>query len=261
MLFVEVDPAVAEAEPPKDARYYSSVSSRAANPNPTRDTPTPRIDGQQTRIVKTFDTLRPQPAPAPVPVTPTPVKPLPQADTPQPAAQPRTGAEAGDLAVGKPEPRPGPNAGEGQTEREATQPRERPRTLVEARAQKGLIAGERLKQEGSVARSGTVSLNVKGTPFGAYDAEIVAAIQQRWYDLIDQRGIAPRSGHVVLEFNLHHDGKVSRMRITETTVGDFLAVLCQKAVEDPAPYRPWPSDMRRLNRGDTREVKFTFYYN
>jgi hypothetical protein len=118
-----------------------------------------------------------------------------------------------------------------------------------------------MKQEGGVKRSGSVSLDVKGTPFGAYDAAIVAAVQQRWYDLLDERKYASDgTGKVVLEFRLNHDGKISNMKTTESDVNDLLNLLCQRAVLDPSPYARWPDDMRRLVGGNFREVRFTFYY-
>src|SRR5712691_9571486 len=38
MTFVEVDPAQAAAEPPKDTKYYSTVNSVAANPDSRLET-------------------------------------------------------------------------------------------------------------------------------------------------------------------------------------------------------------------------------
>ena len=66
--------------------------------------------------------------------------------------------------------------------------RERPRTLAAARQQKAMLAGEKMKQEGGVKhRSIVSSLDVTVTEFGAYDAAIIAAVQNRWYDLVTAR--------------------------------------------------------------------------
>jgi len=32
------------------------------------------------------------------------------------------------------------------------------------------------------------------------------------------------------------------------------------AIVDPAPYREWPDDMRRLVGEDYRDIKFNFFY-
>ena len=49
------------------------------------------------------------------------------------------------------------------------------------------------------------------------------------------------------------------MKVAESTAGEVLSLICQKAVLDPAPFATWPSDMRRT-LGDTRNIQFTFYY-
>src|SRR5439155_27368484 len=42
LTFVEVDPSLATPEPPKEAKYYSSQSTRAANPEPVIDPTVPK---------------------------------------------------------------------------------------------------------------------------------------------------------------------------------------------------------------------------
>ena len=70
----------------------------------------------------------------------------------------------------------------------------------------------------------------------------------------------PPLGRVTLEFRLNYDGRITDMRVIENGVDEVLSVLCQRAITDPSPYAPWPSDMRRLIGADYREVRFTFYY-
>ena len=105
------------------------------------------------------------------------------------------------------------------------------------------------------------SLDVTATPFGAYDAAIVAAIQHRWYALLDDQRLTRGTGKVAVRFRLHDDGRVTTMDVTENTVGELLSILCERAIRDPSPFAPWPSDMRRLVGANYREVNFTFYYN
>jgi hypothetical protein len=64
-----------------------------------------------------------------------------------------------------------------------------------------------------------------------------------------------------VEFNLTSDGRVTDLKVTENSVTDILALMCQRAVQDPAPFAPWPNDLRRLVGKEYREVRFTFYYN
>jgi hypothetical protein len=123
-----------------------------------------------------------------------------------------------------------------------------------------LRAGEQMRQEGGVRRRGMVALDAKATPFGAYDAAVVAAIQQRWYDILDESAFITRSGKVGIEFRMHYDGRITDLKVVEQDVGELLTLFCRKAISDPAPFAPWPSDMRRMIGRDYRDVKFTFYY-
>ena len=120
-----------------------------------------------------------------------------------------------------------------------------------------------MKQPGGVKRHALESsLDVRATPFGQYDAMFIAAVQKHWFDLLDERDyVHGRSGKVVLRFNLYYDGRVTSMSVADNTVGELLSLICQRAILDPAPFAPWPSDLRRLAKSNFREVQFTFYYN
>ena len=241
LTFVEVDPAAATKEAPKNAKYYSAQNSKAANPEPTLERVDPKVDGEQNKIAKVEDVPKPGPQPLQPAIQPEEPKPQP-AET------------IGDLALKKPDAvaRIAPEV--------APAPRERPRTLADARARKQIV-GEKMKQEGGVRTRGHVALDAVATPFGSYDAAFIAAVQQRWYDLLDSHPFTQRSGKVVLVFRLHPDGRITELNMTDNEVGELLALICQRAINDPAPYGKWPDDMRRMVEKPYREVKFTFYYN
>ena len=138
-------------------------------------------------------------------------------------------------------------------------------SMVEALARQApanRIPGEKMKQEGGVRRRlEFAALDAKASPFGSYDAALIEAISQRWYSLLDERDYASDSrGKVVLQFRLHYDGRITDMNVDQNTAGEMLGLICQKAVLDPAPFAPWPSEMRRLI-GDIRSIQFTFFYN
>jgi hypothetical protein len=253
LIFVNVNPAQATADAPKDAKYYSDKNARAANPEPDKITEVPKIDGKQTQVVKTEDIPREKF---------TPLQPSPPAQTPQearPDIKPKPAYTPGDLTLAKPAPAPRKTEGDADDARPA-----RPRTIREAlaRLQDSRPPGEKMKQDGGVRRRNEMaSLDTKATPFGAYDAALVEAISQRWFTLLDERDYASDSrGKVVLQFRLHYDGRVTDMNVAESTAGEVLSLICQKAVLDPAPFAAWPSDMRRT-LGDIRSIQFTFYYN
>ena len=254
LLFVDVNPANAAAEPPKNATHYSSLNTIAANPTLDKESTLPKIDGQQKHEAKTEDIPRAKPFPlqpaAPPPVT-TP------AEKPQEEAKAKPSQPVGDLAMAKPEPKPAKDPGE--------TPHTRPRTIQEALARQPPDSrnfGQKIKQEGGVHRKLDVSLfDTVATPFGAYDAYLIEAIKNHWYALLDERNYAAESrGKVVLDFVLHPDGRVTDMNMPENSAGEVLGYICQKAVLDPAPFQAWPLEMRRMI-GENRPIQFTFYYD
>jgi hypothetical protein len=168
-IFVEISPDQIVAEAPEDTPYYSTANTRASNPD-AAEADTAEIDGSQSQMVKTFDVLQPQPEmlePAPPPDLVPRVEQLDEPVLNQPS----------DLTVIP------------DTSLKPVRPR--PRTLVEARLRQGIQVGRRMNQQGGVNRRGVISLDAKASPFGAYDAALIAAVQKRWYDLLDSTAVAP----------------------------------------------------------------------
>jgi outer membrane biosynthesis protein TonB len=253
LVFVQVDPSQAAAEAPKNAKYYSAHNSVAANPDPQGDTGTPRIEGKQTVVPKTEDTPRP---------TPATLQPSPPKDTSKPSkddqkSKPEERPKPGDLAMLKPNDTPAKDASETpQVEHE------RPHTLAEAH----MLAGDKMKQDGGVKRrEPRPAFDVAGSPFGEYDDRIVTAIQQRWYDLLENETFAQnRVGTVVVTFRLYPDGHITDVRIAQSDVGEVLGYVCMSAIQDPSPYDHWPEAMLRKNKIDTghdyRDCRMVFAY-
>ncbi|MDB6023240.1 MAG: hypothetical protein JWQ04_3097 [Pedosphaera sp.] len=97
-------------------------------------------------------------------------------------------------------------------------------------------------------------------PLAAYDAMLVKTIKTHWYNLLDKRDFPGKTGKVILEFHLHADGQVSNLKVLESDVGNVRTYVCTVAVKDPAPYMPWPSEVRRIVGSDDRVITFTFNY-
>lgn len=87
LTFVDVDPALT-TEPPKDAKFYSSVSTKAANPDTKVESNVPKIDGKQEQFAKVTEVARPLP-PAVPPPTPQPKAPVPPDTKTAPEAKPQ----------------------------------------------------------------------------------------------------------------------------------------------------------------------------
>ena len=258
LLFVDVDPSLASAEPPKDAKYYSSDNSEAANPNPKINSDTPRIDGKQDKVLKTTDDSTSKAKPL-QPSPPTPEK----ADTAEAKALPKESYTPGDLAIAK--PRDTNQIQKGKAEKnpgdaEQAKPQDtRPRTIAEANARRG-IRGEKMKHEGGVNKiAAATSLDAEHSIFGDYDRELIDAVQQRWDQLIEDKGGVNGIGEVILEFRLWFDGRITDMKISKSSVLEMQSWMCQGAILDPK-FKPWSKEMRREVNGDFRTLTFTFYY-
>jgi len=258
MVFVEVDPALAAKEPPKETRNYSTDNSLAANPEPKK-ADVPKIDGSQKHVLRTIDAPKPQPKPLqPAPPEPKPVEPEPKEAEAKPQAAPPTG----DLALNKATPKPLEPAPKSEGEKPAEKPHQKPRTLEEVRLRNPEIAKPKIQQDGGVARRGRVTIDAEGSPLGQYDRNLVTAVEQAWYVLIDQHQFHGR-GTVVVTFVLRSDGNISETRIvdSETKMDPIGSSLCQLAIEKPQNYGPWTRAMIQHLGKLTREVRFTFYYD
>jgi TonB family protein len=144
-------------------------------------------------------------------------------------------------------PQPAPPAVAQPTEQNDPAP-SRPRTIAEA-----ILHGGR--------HTAQARLDPNASPFGAYDAVVVKRMQARWQADIDaKQPTSSAAGKVIIQFNLHADGTVTDCSIVETTTLQEFADLCRNAISTAAPFPPFPSDMRRMV-GDTRQIRFTFYYN
>jgi hypothetical protein len=247
LTFVEVDPAAAIKEAPKDAKYYAVQNTKAANPDVNIEREAPKIEGTQEKTVR----LENVPKPLPFPLQPAIA---PDKGTDEQQEQAKAKQTPGDLARIKDDAVARIGNGESVAEK-------RPRTIAEAKAQKNVLVGEKTRQDAGVRTRGHLSLTAIQTPFASYDAALIAAVQQRWYDLLESYQFTQQSGKVVLEFRLHSDGRISDMTVNDNEVGDILMILCQRAIQDPSPYAKWPDDMRRMIQSNFREVRFTFFYN
>jgi hypothetical protein len=244
LIFVDVNPQLAVKEPPKETKFYGAANTQAASEKRSDDD-LPEIKGKQDRVIKTTDDSKSTAQP----LQPTPA-PSPDESEREEKSRPKEKEISGDLALAKPQEKK-------ETDDAEAEKRVRPRKLSEV---KPSLLGEKLKQQGGAKRLALEpAFDVKVTSFGDYDREFIAAVQQRWYELLEGRNTVP--GKVVLEFRLNYDGRITDLKLVgDTTHNLMLELICKSAIDDPAPYRKWPTEMRRELKSDSREVRFTFYY-
>ena len=275
--FIETDARQVTGEKPVQANHYSDNATVAANPaNPTGKTgDTPYLDGKGTHVMSTVTAApgsgaggaaRPPvaaPAPAPAPV-PAPLAARPPARVENPKTLADAGLrimEAPTMAQAQP-----PSALSAGPPPRALVPAAPPASPAMPAARGGMGSEREIAvQKARAAAAGTVKIgvaafNVAESPFGVYDKQIVRAVQSRWYALIEQNGLYERAGQVTLHFQLLDDGTVQAVEVKENTAGQILALFCEKAVVESAPFEPLPDSLRTLVGREPREVNFTFYY-
>lgn len=241
-----LDVAQADAEAPKQAKYYSAKNSRAANPDADTEANQPKLNGKQRDIPKTEDVPHPVKAKAAKPAPP-------EKETDTKPAEPKpAGLNPGNSQAGKPANQSNPDH----------QPQPRPRTVRAAQAQQEKLSGLQMQQDGGVRlHKLQAGLDAIATSNGEYDSAIIRAVTQRWYDLLETQHFAyNRFGKVAVYFRLHPDGSITEVKITQDGVGEIWSYVCQDAIQDTAPFAPWPDAMRRTIGTNFREITFTFYY-
>ena len=280
--FMETDASQVTGEQPKDAKYYSDKSTIAANPkNPTdKEGDTPYLKGTETRVLNSVDVPTPSGVAAPVIVQPGSPGAAANAGQSMPApakaaqptpAQPKAPEKPKEIAPSgikiiedeqvamAPKPAVQPHVVTG-TPVPST-PAGVPTIITEPGTPgRELVARKPNLVATGVSRTGVAAFNVAESPFGAYDFKIIKAVQSRWYALIDKFGMYERAGLVTVRFELLDDGQVQNWRITDTTVGQFLGLICEKAIIDSAPFDSLPDNLRALVGKEPREASFTFYY-
>ena len=259
IIFLEVPPNMATEDAPEDSKHYSNNNSKASNQQSDKETDIPKINGRQNLIDRIIDST-------------TNVKPA----TPQPKSETKT--QPKEELKQKTETKPNikkaqslnpvqikPKTKDQIKSKNQTKPKEnpkpkpkRPSSMAEARRM-AMISGEKMKQDGGITNKATIEgLDAKASPFGNYDARLIAAIQDRWHNIIPS---VREVGRVVVTFNLWENGDVTDIEVERSTVSSILSLKCERAVREPAPFDPWPDKMREFIGNDRRFVRFTFYYN
>ena len=66
-------------------------------------------------------------------------------------------------------------------------------------------------------------------------------------------------GVVKLEFVLHSDGRTSDVKVMENTMDDYYVSLCEQALSDSFPFKPWTEEIRKAIGADNRKINFSFF--
>lgn len=270
--FMETDDRQVTGETPAEAQYFSDRATVAANPeNPTNvEGDTPYLDGRESPVPSTEDVPFNPPAAVPAPPARALVGTAPSATQPSAQTSPAPAEQTGQspaeglkvveerkLAMLSKDSTPRHEPLVIESGQSSPSPQAAPAAVTSVRE----IAALKSRQTvAGISRSGVVAFNVAQDAFGPYMKEMVRAIQSRWYALIEQYKLYERSGHVVVVFDLHGDGRIENLRTEENTAGMVFGLFCEKAIIESSPFQPMPENLQFLvgNRG--REIGFAFYW-
>lgn len=98
-------------------------------------------------------------------------------------------------------------------------------------------------------------------PFPEYDQALVKTVYAHWQDLLKALPAPDAQGTVVVGFELHSDGSVSRVNRLPSEVTPRLERLCERAIIESAPFAQWTPAMKTEIGGEARGIMITFDYN
>jgi len=125
----------------------------------------------------------------------------------------------------------------------------------ESHAPQPVVTMQRTRPGVTVEQSRQVPPAVK-----EYNKVVISLVQERWYQLLDkQKYSGSINGDVKVVFQLHSDGSVSDLLISNNTRDATLAEMAKSAVKDSA-FPKWTEEIRKGIGADAREVTFKFFY-
>ena len=98
-------------------------------------------------------------------------------------------------------------------------------------------------------------------PFPDYDQALVKSIYDRWLQLLNAQPQPGAQGSVAVEFFLHANGSVSRIRRLPSDVTPRLEQLCERAILELAPFPKWPAPMLDEIGADFRLIRVSFDFD
>ena len=287
LSFIEVDPALAVAEKPKGAQFQSTANTLAQNEAaPKPELKQPFIAGNQEKYPKTFDTEKVKPKAEPKPKEapevelaeadrvrqePKPVQPKQEPIPAQPpATQPKGELELAMVAKPGPPTPPRPVTPPPREAQAAQAPQEEQRptrrralkNLAQARQDKGIIVGEKMKQDGGVQRRGIASFNAERGPMGDYGSRMWAAVQERWFATLEAQKFAGEfRGKVIIDFKLHPDGAVTEVTVKNEGSDDAIySMYCVASIQLSASFGLWSNEMKTTYGLKPIDCECVFWY-
>ena len=94
-------------------------------------------------------------------------------------------------------------------------------------------------QGGQTEPSTDIQFDSKGVDFGPWMRRFKVKVERNW--IIPQAAFL-NSGYVVLQFNIHRDGRITDLRVLKTTTAHALTAAAVNAITMSSPTLPLPEE-------------------
>ena len=110
-------------------------------------------------------------------------------------------------------------------------------------------------QGGATDPGSAIQFDTRGIDFGPWVRRFIAQVKRNWF--IPQAAMIDR-GHVVLQFTVHRDGRITDLRIVKPSHNGAFNRAAYNAIASSNPLEPLPPDYPVPN---IEPMTVTFYYN
>jgi outer membrane biosynthesis protein TonB len=122
------------------------------------------------------------------------------------------------------------------------------------------LKSSRGREEGGASNSGFTSFEANRHELGEYMLRVRSLVEREWRSALRIRYTGVSRTEAVIECSIRPDGSLEYARVLDPGVSLTYAVLCRQAIEQAAPFGPFPFDVPEIYRKDNLEITWKFSY-
>ncbi len=122
------------------------------------------------------------------------------------------------------------------------------------------LKSSRGREEGGALKSGFTSFEANRHELGEYMLHVRSLVEREWRSALRIRYTGVSRTEAVIECSIRPDGSLEYARVIDPGLSLTYAVLCRQAIEQAAPFGPFPFDVPEIYRKDNLEITWKFSY-
>jgi outer membrane biosynthesis protein TonB len=122
------------------------------------------------------------------------------------------------------------------------------------------LRSSRGRQEGGTFNSGFTSFEANKHELGEYMLHVRSLVEREWRLALRLRYTGVSRTDAVIECSIRPDGTLEYARVLEPGTSLTFAVLCRQAIEQAAPFGPFPFEVPEIYRKENLEITWRFSY-